>query len=309
MFKRIVAGYADDRAGRDAAVLACRLASVCGAEVTFVFPYHPLFAEVSGDVAEQRVGAELGALLGSDPALAQAKFHWSNASWPIRALQELAGFEDADLIVFGGAPERLGRRRINLVERMVHCAPCAIAVAPDRYAEGAPLAIRRIGVGFADTDEGDAAATAAMELARTSGQPLEIIAGSGLSGALAGYAALSAALPDVEDDIYEETRAAVQRLVARLSPNGPVRTEVRRGDPSRVLVDATRGLDLLVLGSRGYGPVRHALLGSVSAHVARHAHCPVLVLPRGVTDAGAGDAQEGRTRRPSLSVAGAGDAQ
>jgi nucleotide-binding universal stress UspA family protein len=34
------------------------------------------------------------------------------------------------------------------------------------------------------------------------------------------------------------------------------------------------------MGSRGYGPLRRVLLGSVSSHVMRHAHCPVVVVPR-----------------------------
>ena len=42
-------------------------------------------------------------------------------------------------------------------------------------------------------------------------------------------------------------------------------------------------LDLLVCGSRGYGPVRAVLLGGVSRRLTAEAHCPVIVLARGVT--------------------------
>jgi nucleotide-binding universal stress UspA family protein len=49
-----------------------------------------------------------------------------------------------------------------------------------------------------------------------------------------------------------------------------------------VLIDLSRDHDLLVLGSRGYGPLRAVLLGGVSRRVAAEAHCPVVVLPRGV---------------------------
>lgn len=52
------------------------------------------------------------------------------------------------------------------------------------------------------------------------------------------------------------------------------------GDPAEVLVERSRDLDLLVIGSRGYGPVRHALVGNVSWAVIRGAACPVLVVPR-----------------------------
>jgi nucleotide-binding universal stress UspA family protein len=53
------------------------------------------------------------------------------------------------------------------------------------------------------------------------------------------------------------------------------------GDPASAILDAARAdTDLLVLGSRAYGPMRRALLGSVLGAVVRHASCPVLVTPR-----------------------------
>lgn len=55
------------------------------------------------------------------------------------------------------------------------------------------------------------------------------------------------------------------------------------GDPARVLEAAAReGLDLLVLGSRGFGPLRRVLLGSVSSELVREAPWPVMVVPRSV---------------------------
>ncbi len=47
-----------------------------------------------------------------------------------------------------------------------------------------------------------------------------------------------------------------------------------------LLRGGAEGIDLLVLGSRGYGPVMRVLLGSVSGHVFRHAPCPLLVTRR-----------------------------
>ena len=52
------------------------------------------------------------------------------------------------------------------------------------------------------------------------------------------------------------------------------------GHPAEELIRADEGLDLLVLGSRRWGPVRRLALGSTSERVIRDAACPVLVPPR-----------------------------
>jgi nucleotide-binding universal stress UspA family protein len=55
------------------------------------------------------------------------------------------------------------------------------------------------------------------------------------------------------------------------------------GNPAGELILATEDLDLLVLGSRRWGPVKRLALGTTSEHVIRHTACPVLVPPRGAS--------------------------
>jgi nucleotide-binding universal stress UspA family protein len=57
-----------------------------------------------------------------------------------------------------------------------------------------------------------------------------------------------------------------------------VRPVVGEGNAAQVLLDASAGADLLVVGSRGHGGFASALLGSVSLHCTHHAHCPVVVV-------------------------------
>jgi len=328
MFEKVLVGYAGEPAGHDAIVLAAWLARAANARLTVVFPYRPLLARETSEQAQVRieaeVGAQLAALGGSEcessasvvqgssvgasltegPAVAE--YLWSSSSWPIRALHELARYEGADLIVLGAAPATLGERlQPSLMERLVHGAPCAVAVAPAGYADailarlqpasdrdeepGKPsaLALRgptRIGVGFASTPEGRAATELACELAGRTGAGVRAIAGAGLEPALASYAFSSPALQEVEDELYAETKLALVRACEDLGVGAGVAIEPEtvRGEPARVLVERSSELDLLVLGSRAYGPVRHVLLGSVSAQAMREAHCPVLVVPRGV---------------------------
>lgn len=78
------------------------------------------------------------------------------------------------------------------------------------------------------------------------------------------------------DDLQSSLRAAAAPLHA---VGGIVETRVVRGRPASALLDEANAMrpDLIVIGSRGHGPLATALLGSVSAEVVDHARCPVLV--------------------------------
>jgi nucleotide-binding universal stress UspA family protein len=60
-------------------------------------------------------------------------------------------------------------------------------------------------------------------------------------------------------------------------PDVAVQTTVVEGHPAPTLLEASRGADLLVVGSRGHGEFAGMLIGSVSQHLVSTAHCPVLV--------------------------------
>ena len=53
---------------------------------------------------------------------------------------------------------------------------------------------------------------------------------------------------------------------------------VVEGNAAQVLLDASAGAELLVVGSRGHGGFAEALLGSVGQHCVHHATCPVVVI-------------------------------
>lgn len=78
--------------------------------------------------------------------------------------------------------------------------------------------------------------------------------------------------------------AAEEILVAALTDAGvaahdeTVTTAPVEGHPAEVLMQMASGAALLVVGSRGYGRIFGALLGSVSHYVAAHAACPVVVI-------------------------------
>ncbi|MGW6398619.1 universal stress protein [Streptomyces sp. NPDC055134] len=62
------------------------------------------------------------------------------------------------------------------------------------------------------------------------------------------------------------------------SPPVPVHSRIVQGPAAKVLVEASGAAELLVVGTRGYGGFKGALLGSVSQQVTQHAHCSVVVV-------------------------------
>ena len=80
-------------------------------------------------------------------------------------------------------------------------------------------------------------------------------------------------------DAAEAERAGARRR-RRRAGRTTSRPRSLVGTPWKELASRSADLDLLVVGARGYGPVRRLLLGSTSAKLARHAACPLLVAPR-----------------------------
>jgi nucleotide-binding universal stress UspA family protein len=81
---------------------------------------------------------------------------------------------------------------------------------------------------------------------------------------------------DPEDDVRRSLDSAVARVRATY-PDVQVDRRVVNGHPAPILVEASKGADLLVVGSRGHGEFMGMLLGSCSEHCATNAHCPVLI--------------------------------
>ena len=96
-----------------------------------------------------------------------------------------------------------------------------------------------------------------------------------------------AALEDFSLSIQEVMREDSERLLTRIASllpmnTGPVSKQIETGTPAEAILSAAEKekAGLIVLGSRGLGPVKELLLGSVSHRVTTHAPCPTLVVNR-----------------------------
>jgi nucleotide-binding universal stress UspA family protein len=84
-----------------------------------------------------------------------------------------------------------------------------------------------------------------------------------------------------ESEPVRDAQAQLERLIADLEDRTPavdVQTSIVEGSPAKVLIESSKGADLMVVGSRGRDGFAGMLLGSVSQHLVAHSHCPVAVV-------------------------------
>jgi nucleotide-binding universal stress UspA family protein len=284
MFDRIVVGVDDRDGGRDALALAATLAGATGGGdivAVRVYPYetHPTRASVGRLQEDLRAeaAAELDRVLAETEATARGVV--VGAPSVAGALHQVAEQEEAGLLVVGSTHRgHLGRVLVGGVSASVlHHAPCPVAVAPRGFAErdGAPSTI---GVGFDGSAESQAALELATGVAKAVGARLQILSVAATAVPAAYPAAHEHEWVDQAEasgrDEVGRARRAVEEAGVEVSGGMAV------GSPIVELVSLSDDVDLLVVGSRGFGPVRRLLLGSTSDRLVREAGCPVIAVPR-----------------------------
>ncbi|HEX5712985.1 MAG TPA: universal stress protein [Solirubrobacterales bacterium] len=278
-FRRIVVGFNERPASRDAVVLAKALSDPDRTDliVASVRPYWP---DLLGREGYRNVVAEDEAWLSRETEKAVGSRPFSTrvvaGGHESGGLKEVAAAEGADLIVVGSTHRGLlGRVMPGTVgERVLDNAPCAVAVAPLGLAEQG-LEISTIAVAFDGSNEASVALHLGFELAAQAGARLLVLGAVDLNPDLSG-------LQTVSPELLDEAR--MQRHLGEAQKGAPegvsVETRLLHGAPNHVLPQAAEAADLLILGSRGhYGRARRLFMGSVATQVTRHAPCATLITP------------------------------
>lgn len=279
----IITGYDGSERAADALALGRSLAGPLGAELVAACVHSAGLDEPAPMPEWERLLAqEASKRLAAIPDDGSIRKEVVASSSAARGLLELAEREEAELLVVGSSRRgALGAALLGGVGRsLLHGAPCGVAVAPCGFEREAATPTL-IGVGFDDSAESWRALRAAIQLAESCGARLRLIS-------VLFRAELhpdSAWLPREWDPVQGRREALERKLdrgLRRVPPALRADGHVIFGPPEEALrSEAARGIDLLVLGSRGYGPVRRVLLGSVASALLGSAPCPVLVFPRG----------------------------
>ncbi|MHC5796671.1 universal stress protein [Lacisediminihabitans sp. FW035] len=278
----ILAAYKGD-AGADVLAFAAAWSRASGRPLTVITVY-PSSAPIgmgrvdSEWVAYNREQAEI-LLSGARAILTGTDARYraiaaDSASHGLSDALETAG--SGALLVLGSHKTRGTRRTApgSTAERVLQGAPGPVVIVPWAYEEFVTSSMRRVAVAFIDTADGRAALTTAGELATEVGATLQLVS----------------VLPDtlVRPSLGEPTSFAAEQ---RAQFSRSLENAAKRIDATPLLlegsvVDALADLrpedvDLLVCGSRGYGPARRVLLGGVSSRLLKAARVPVVVVPRG----------------------------
>jgi nucleotide-binding universal stress UspA family protein len=293
MFKQILVGVDEHEGGHDAIALATRLIAADG-HVTLAFvetsgPY--TYRGVSVMYAAGEREHALGRLRKArEQAGIDAEIAYLRSGSVGRGLHELAERDYADLLVLGSCRRGLvGRVLIGDDTRAaLNGATCAVAIAPAGYA-AEPKIMREIGVGYDGSPESVHALEFARKLAAEFGAKLSAFE----AVALPRYAFSAGLLPT--DVAVEELVDEAQQRVAAL---GDVEPHAAYGHPAVELAMYSASLDLLIVGSRSYGPIGRLVHGSTSQQLAHTARCPLLVLTRAARATHGEDSMHVERERP-----------
>jgi nucleotide-binding universal stress UspA family protein len=277
----IVVGIERSDRSRDALALARTLARSLSTRLILVAVYpgdvQSTAMAQEADAALEWVARPLGGVLAESRAVA--------CNSVPQGLQRVADAEGALAIVVGPSQRGPVGRIVpgSVGERLLHGAPCPVAVAPRGYWGEAYAGIKTVGIGYTATPEAGEALNAAVGFAARTGAAIRVLS-------VVEPPAVSATLPlgwgigELEASERADLTGRMTEAIGDIAALVEISGHVVDGYADDELAQLSREVDLLVCGSRGQGLLGSVMLGNVSTGVLRKACCPVLVVPRGARD-------------------------
>jgi nucleotide-binding universal stress UspA family protein len=281
VFRNVLVGVDERPGGRDAIALGKDLLARDG-ELTLVYVHlgeakPSRGASPAFEAAEQERARRLLEAARREAGI-DAGLAWTGSPSVGRGLHELAERRGADLLVVGSPGHGLfGRVLIRDDTRdALNGAPCAVAVAPAGYSERT-WHWREIGVGYDGSPESEHALAMARRFAAALGVKVSAFEAIPLPRYL--FTGDPAPVDKSIEEFVDEARDRIAAL-------GDVEPHAAYGAAAEELALYSASVELLIVGSRGYGPIGRLVHGSTSQRLAHRARCPLLVLPRAAQSSG-----------------------
>jgi nucleotide-binding universal stress UspA family protein len=276
MFNTVLVGIDEHTRGRDAIALALQLVSPSGKLILgHVHPGSAIHAKGDNgefEAVEREVGLEL--LLAVSEELGREMDLRSIGDDRVGAgLHRMAEESQADLLVLGssyGGPSGQVLLRPE-TRHAINGLPCAAAVAPTGYADRSKR-IREIGIAYNGSPESQAA----LRLARALAQDIKATAHVFEAVSLPAHRLTPSEWETDEDAVYDRCRVRREYLADETG----LHATVACGNAVEQIAFFSSIVDLLIVGSRGYGPLGRLVHGSTTHRLLCCAHSPVLVLTR-----------------------------
>jgi nucleotide-binding universal stress UspA family protein len=284
--RRIAVGVDSFAEGEDAAVLGSALARASGAELMLVNVHSaPLLPAPAGFDWRSTRNESQRTLRGVRDAFAPKARTVTTSDYSVaRALDRVVRRHHRDLLVVGSSRHAVeGHVRIaTRTRQLLGEFHCALAIAPLGLHTQPEPTLRRIGVGYDGGREAEAALALAGQVALAAGAELHVrgVVDDRIP-ALARSAMNALVATEWQGVVGQEVEELHDRcLTAAHRTGAKVRAEVLRGRPADALLALSEHVDLLVIGSRRWGPAARVLLGSTGEAVLHDAACSVLAVPR-----------------------------
>jgi nucleotide-binding universal stress UspA family protein len=277
-------------ASRDAAALGAAIARATGADLLLVTiqPAPVVVLPKGADWRSTRAHARATLAAVRDQFAPDARLKVKTDLSIARALQRTVDQHHRDLLVIGssrkaaGGHVRIGKR----TRQLLGVCQCPLALAPRGMSRHPDFSLARIGVGYDGGAESQAALEMAASIASSAGAELRVCCVVDDRMPSAGWTAMfgggaRAECQEIVETKKRSLRAQAAGVAHQLGANA--NTAATTGRPSDALLALSDEVDLLVIGSRCWGPPARVVLGSTGESVMFHASCAVLAVPRPVS--------------------------